>query len=116
MASFKSLPTALLGAVAFCLSACATPVENSAVDPQIAHGQSLARQHCSSCHAIGRGDPSRMPGAIPFRDLSQLYPVADLAESLVEGLMTGHPDMPEFRFSTEAANDLISFLESIQAE
>lgn len=116
MAPLKSLPVALLGAVALGLSACATPVEDSSADPMVAPGQSLARQHCASCHAIGRNDSSRMPDAIPFRNLSQLYPVADLAESLVEGLMTGHPDMPEFRFSTRAANDLISFLESIQAE
>jgi hypothetical protein len=28
--------------------------------------------------------------------------------------MTGHPDMPEFRFTTEGANDFIAYLESIQ--
>lgn len=115
MRFFRSLPATLSGAIALALTACATPAEDSGADPKVAHGQALAHQFCASCHAIGRGDASRMEGAIPFRDLSQPYPVSDLAESLVEGLVTGHPDMPEFRFSTEAANDLISFLESIQA-
>ncbi len=107
--------TVCLTLLALGLSACATPEPAPSADPGVARGQTLARQYCAACHAISTADRSRISDAIPFRDLSQLYPVADLAESLVEGLMTGHPDMPEFRFSTQAANDLISFMESIQA-
>ncbi len=107
----------LVATLAFGLSACMTPPEPEIVadtDPHIANGRALARQHCSSCHAIGASDQSRMRDAIPFRDLSDLYPVEGLAEALVEGLMTGHPDMPEFKFSTPAANDFIAYLDSIQ--
>jgi len=103
------------GGAALLLAACATPPEQPAADPGLVHGETLARQYCSACHAVSRNDPSRMPGAIPFRNLSQLYPVEDLAEALVEGLVTGHPDMPEFRFSAEAANDFIRYLDSIQS-
>jgi cytochrome c len=40
--------------------------------------------------------------------------VEDLAESLVEGLMTGHPDMPEYKFTSESADDFIAYLKSLQ--
>lgn len=103
------------GALAILASACATQPETPAADPGLAHGEALARQYCAACHGIGRSDPSRMSGAIPFRDLSQLYPVEGLEEALVEGLVTGHPDMPEFQFSAEAANDFIRYLASIQS-
>jgi cytochrome c len=36
--------------------------------------------------------------APPFRTLHERYPVEDLVEPLAEGIVTGHPTMPEFRF------------------
>ena len=30
--------------------------------------------------------------------------------------MTGHPDMPEYQFSEQAADDFIAYLESIQEQ
>jgi hypothetical protein len=30
--------------------------------------------------------------------------------------MTGHPDMPEYTFTPEAASDFIAYLESIQEQ
>jgi cytochrome c len=65
-------------------------------------------------YAVGSSDRSRHSGAPPFRDISDAYPVGDLSGSLVEGLMTGHPDVPEFQFTPEAANDFIAYLQSIQ--
>lgn len=105
----------ILAGLAAGLSACATPPDEAPADPALAHGQAMARQYCAACHAVGVNDASRMANAIPFRDLSQLYPVEGLAEALVEGLVTGHPDMPEFQFSAEAANDFIRYLDSIQS-
>ena len=107
-------PTALL-----LLTACASPPAPSAdsdADPGIAHGRAIAVSKCSACHAVGLSDRSRHSQALPFRNLSQLYPVDTIAESLVEGLMTGHEDMPEYRFTPEAANDFIRYLESVQAK
>lgn len=112
--AFRFHSLAVLAALT--LAACATPPDPEPTDPHVANGLSLARQYCASCHAIRANDVSHMREAIPFRDLSQLYPVEGLAEALVEGLMTGHPDMPEFQFSTPAANDFIAYLESIQTD
>ncbi len=98
------------------LAACATPPDTSsaiALGP-IAHGQALASRYCSSCHAVGHNDESRHKDAIPFRNLSELYPVDSIEESLVEGLMSGHPDMPEFQFSDQAATDFVEYLAFLQ--
>jgi hypothetical protein len=52
--------------------------------------------------------------APPFRDLHKGYPVDSLEEALAEGIMTGHPDMPEFRFSPQQIRNLIAFLQSLE--
>ncbi|MGR9105807.1 MAG: c-type cytochrome [Gammaproteobacteria bacterium] len=80
-----------------------------------AEGKALAQRNCASCHAIGSDDQSAHPGAPPFRTLSARYPVSDLQEALAEGIVTGHPDMPEFEFAPEEVDALISYLQSIQS-
>jgi len=79
-----------------------------------ARGQVLAERNCSMCHSIGRVGASSNPAAPPFRELGRRYAVDDLAEALAEGIITGHPAMPEFRFSPGEVNDLIEYLRSVQ--
>ena len=66
------------------------------------------------CHAVGKAGVSPFQPAPPFRELNQRYKVDDLAEALAEGLITGHPAMPEFRFSPAEVNDIIRYIKSIQ--
>ena len=54
------------------------------------------------------------PDAPPFRTLSSKYPVSDLAESLAEGIVSGHPEMPIFVFMPNDVDAIIAYLESIQ--
>lgn len=49
-----------------------------------------------------------------FRELHQRYKVDDLAEALAEGILTGHPGMPEFRFEPNEINSIIRYLKNIQ--
>jgi cytochrome c len=42
------------------------------------------------------------------------YPVEDLAEALAEGLVTGHPSKPEFRFEAWDVDDIIDYLKSLE--
>jgi hypothetical protein len=42
------------------------------------------------------------------------YPIEALEETLGEGIITGHPDMPEFRFESNEAGAIIAYLKSIQ--
>ena len=83
---------------------------------RLAAGQRLVEQNCARCHAVTRSGDSPHPQAPPFRTLSSRYPVAQLEEALVEGLSTGHPDMPEFIFSTDNAAAIIAYLKSIQSK
>jgi len=86
----------------------------SANAADISAGMSLAVSNCSRCHAVGREGTSPKDGAPRFVDLVTLYPPALLAEALAEGIMTGHPDMPEFVFAPEQIDDLILHLESLE--
>jgi cytochrome c len=49
-----------------------------------------------------------------FRTLAKRYPVEFLEEALGEGIISGHPDMPEFRFSGKDVGAIVIYLKSIQ--
>jgi mono/diheme cytochrome c family protein len=83
-------------------------------DDVLARGQALLEKNCGSCHATGRSDSSRQSGAPAFRTLGQRYPVDSLEEALAEGLMVGHPAMPEFSFDADEVGAIIDYLKSIQ--
>ena len=67
-----------------------------AQDELVAQGHALAEEKCARCHAIGPEGESTLPIAPAFRTLSERYPVDDLEEALAEGIVSGHPAMPEF--------------------
>lgn len=77
-------------------------------------GEVIVRENCARCHAIGQTGESANAEAPPLRVLSQSYPVESLAESLAEGIMSGHPDMPVFVFKPHDVDAIIAYLESIQ--
>lgn len=77
-------------------------------------GRQIAEQSCSGCHAVGVEGASPLPEAPPFRFLGRNYPVRYLQEALAEGIVTGHPDMPEFAWDPVTINNFISYLETIQ--
>jgi cytochrome c len=79
-------------------------------------GEVLVKENCSRCHAIGKEGDSPHPEAPPFRTLSSRYPIEDLAESLAEGIVSGHPDMPIFVFSPADVEAIIDYLNSIQEQ
>ena len=86
----------------------------SAWDRKVKQGETIARSNCARCHAIGRLGSSPLREAPPFRELHARYPVEDLAESLAEGITTGHPTMPEFRLEPDEADALIAYLKSLE--
>ena len=77
-------------------------------------GEALLTRDCGPCHAVGKTGDSPRKDAPAFRTLSQRYPVEQLEESLGEGIMSGHPDMPEFSFDADEVGDIIAYLKSIQ--
>lgn len=104
-----TLLAVILAALPFLPSAPAT-----AWDRQVRQGERLARTNCARCHAVGRNGESPLAAAPPFRELHTRYPVDDLGEALTEGIRTGHPTMPEFRFDPDQAQDLIAYLKSLE--
>lgn len=83
--------------------------------PQHRLGRDLLRRDCAACHAVGRHDRSPRADAPAFRELSRRYDVDALSEALAEGLVTGHPEMPEFRFSPQEVDAILGYLRSLQA-
>ncbi len=94
------------------LFACAVPA--IAAD-QLAEGERILRDNCSRCHAIGKDDASPHDKAPPFRNVMKIYGADSLQEALAEGLVTGHPDMPEFVFPPEQVGAIVAYLHSLEA-
>jgi cytochrome c len=80
-----------------------------------ARGSLLVQRHCAGCHAGKRTGQSRNPAAPPFRNLNDRYRIDDLGEALAEGILTGHPAMPEFKFQPRDVAAILSYIKSIQA-
>ena len=77
-------------------------------------GEELLQRDCAKCHAIGRSGESPDKEALAFHTLGQHYPIESLEEALGEGLMSGHPDMPEFQYDADDVGAIIAYLKSIQ--
>jgi len=107
--SFRAISVGLAGLL-LAASAAAAP----AGSPQVDRGRLIVQRNCSMCHAVGRTGDSPNPAAPHFRDLSERYPIDDLAEALAEGIVVGHPEMPQFRFSSQEVSDILAYLQSIQ--
>jgi mono/diheme cytochrome c family protein len=101
---------ALLAAAAFGLAVS----DAHALSPAAQRGQTFAKTNCSMCHAVGKTGDSPLALAPPFRTLHDRYPVEDLEESLAEGIVTGHPTMPQFQLDAAQINDFIAYLKSLQ--
>jgi cytochrome c len=85
-----------------------------AISPAEQRGRTFAFNNCARCHSIDRVTPSPLKIAPPFRTLHLRYPVETLAEALAEGIVTGHPTMPEFQLDPDQINDLLSYLKTLE--
>jgi len=101
----------------FCLSAIASPQTanaGSGSEGRAQRGRTFAQTNCARCHAVGPVGESPLRIAPPFRTLHEKYPVENLEEALSEGIVTGHPTMPEFRLDMAQINDLIAYLKTLE--
>jgi cytochrome c len=86
----------------------------SAMSPAEQRGLTFALNNCARCHSIDRLTQSPLKIAPPFRMLHLRYPVETLGEALAEGIVTGHPTMPEFQLDPDQIHDLLSYLKSLE--
>ena len=77
-------------------------------------GRALLTEFCSRCHAIRSTDKSRNRLAPPFRTLGRSFDMDQFAQDLRRGILSGHPDMPEYKFSEDDARAVTAYLRSIQ--
>jgi mono/diheme cytochrome c family protein len=105
-----------VGAVTVAVFALLSPpaIAEESLSPAAQRGLVFVRTHCSKCHSVDRVSQSPLPVAPPFRRLHERYPVETLQESLAEGIVTGHPSMPEFRLDPGQVGDVIAYLKSLE--
>jgi len=88
--------------------------EAQPLSPSAQRGLVFVRTHCAQCHSIDKLSPSPLKVAPPFRTLHERYPVENLQESLAEGIITGHPSMPQFRLDPGQVADVITYLKTLE--
>ena len=93
----------------FSLVAAAQPLE-----PAAQRGRTLLQANCAGCHSINVVGSSPLKIAPPFRTLHLKYPIDTLQEALAEGILTGHPTMPEFRFDPGQIQDILAYLKALE--
>jgi cytochrome c len=99
------------------LCACAvllTIAGGEAASQDARRGEALANRLCGGCHAVGTSGQSRNPKAPAFAVVSRRYKPSDLEEALAEGIVTGHPGMPEFMLEPHQIADLITHLRRLR--
>jgi cytochrome c len=99
---------------ALVLLAGASAAHAQGLRPAEQRGLVFVRTHCAQCHSIDKVSESPLKIAPPFRTLHRQYPVESLEEALGEGIVTGHPTMPEFRLDPGQVGDVIAFLKTLQ--
>lgn len=96
------------------VTAATTPQPDAASDLKAVElGRGIAEVNCAVCHALGRDDTSPMVTAPAFRDLWKRYPVEQLEESLAEGIVAGHENMPELMLEPDEINAFVAYLKSL---
>jgi len=102
--------------VSLSMLACASlpAIGDETLSPSAQRGRVILLTDCARCHAIDKVSPSPLKIAPPFRTLHLRYPIEDLEEPLAEGIITGHPTMPEFSFDPGQVGDIISYLKSLE--
>ncbi|MGL5117159.1 MAG: c-type cytochrome [Beijerinckiaceae bacterium] len=77
-------------------------------------GRIFVQANCSRCHNVGNGI-SPLAKVPNFATLSRRYRPSDLEEAFAEGIVTGHPGMPEFTLTPRQIDDLVAYLRRLRA-
>ena len=112
-------PRAIFACFATVFLTCGSPCAAQERPPAERQGNAvlglrIAESHCATCHAIGVSGESRDPRAPPFRNLSKNYPLSALEEAFAEGILVGHPNMPEFVLRPDQISDLLAYMQRVQ--
>ena len=109
----QPLPKIILPLIASSLALLILASAVEAQDPA-RRGRALLKELCANCHAIGKTDSSRLREAPPLRTLGRSFDLDQFPRLLERGISSGHPDMPEFKFSEDDAHAVRAYLQTIQ--
>lgn len=98
------------------IAAAYTPPAAHAQTTSIEEGRQIAQKFCANCHAIGPSGDSPLADAPPFRQIAANRNARNLKEVLGEGMIVGHPNMPQWRFGAEDVSYLIAYLKSLSGK
>ncbi len=100
--------------VLFCASLAPAMSATARAQDPVRHGRALVQEFCARCHAIGARGGSPHVSAPPFRTLGRSFDLDQFPRLLERGIASGHPDMPEFKFSEDDARAVRAYLRTIQ--
>lgn len=106
----KKLPKVGAASLGLAAAIFAVSVRAESDKDAVVKGRALIETNCGRCHATGMDDTSRHEEAPPFRVVVTRYPPENLAEALAEGIVSGHPDMPEFVFQPAEIEAILAYL------
>ncbi len=98
------------------VAACLASQSLAQSEARIREGHELAEKFCARCHSIGLQGKSTHASAPPFREIVARGNVENLEEALGEGIVVGHPDMPQFQFKPRDVGALIAYLKSLSGK
>lgn len=108
-----AIPSRWAGLIAAATIAAATAA-GAAEDGQVKRGREIAQAACADCHAVGPSGSSPKAEAPAFRELGRKYPVESLEEALAEGVVVGHPGMPQVKMTEPEIGAFVAYLKTIQ--
>lgn len=111
---WQLVPAACLAAALLASPGAGTALANGArADDRepVERGRAIAAAQCARCHSIEKTGDSPLPIAPPLREFAARWPLDQLEEAFAEGIITGHPDMPQFVFQPDDIAALIVFLD-----
>jgi cytochrome c len=80
----------------------------------VSRGHALVKEFCAECHAIGKTGNSPHSDAPPLRITGRTFDLDQFPRVLIRGISSGHPDMPQVKFSPRDARDVRDYLRTIQ--
>lgn len=104
----------LLGAA--CLIGAGLVPAAAAAQSLAQEGRAIAERNCGACHALEKTGDSAHPQAPPLRTFAARWPLEQLEESLAEGMVTGHADMPELSFEPDEISALLAYFAEVGGE
>ena len=95
------------------ITLAALPAGPVSAEGNVDKGKAFVERHCARCHAVGLDDDSHMPEAPALRSLHTRYPIDSLTEAFAEGIVTGHPAMPQFELDMDTISDMLAYIKSL---